>query len=470
MEKVISIFGMTLPVKSAAASLPTSDDTSGDGTAQYRYDDKDRLTEVLYSGGATQCFAYDRHDNLSERQTAAGRRSMYEFDEHHRLRSATGSTGERVTFDYGPRTSRFATPACTTEVDFDENRQPVQIRQIIDGVVFRTGYRHDDEGHCIAILPPGPLQWLVYERNDADATLHIRAEAGERYATLSPHEVRFANGICQRERLDDERRIERITAIDAGGQSVMDVSYRFNDRWQIVQINDMQFAYDDDGRLTTVADGSRDDTRYTHDSRGNRLTEQSRAGATVYAYDERDRLLQSTRPDGSRVEYGYDADGHRVAMTEGGRRHAYRYDGEGRVISVWRDAVCVAEYVYDALGRRIRKTIDGSVTILHYDQNGQLIAETDARGHALATYLWIGMRCLGCIKGAVGEAASEFYHNDHLGSVVVVTDQAGRMASRYDVDVFGRRAGPFFIRKRRDDETGFTISARASTIRRAVAF
>ena len=65
------------------------------------------------------------------------------------------------------------------------------------------------------------------------------------------------------------------------------------------------------------------------------------------------------------------------------------------------------------------------------------------------------MRCLGRIKGAVGEAAVEFYHNDHLGSVVVVTDQEGRMAARYDVDVFGRRAGPFFLRKRRDNETGF---------------
>ena len=409
---------------------------------------------MLYSGGATQSLAYDRHDNLFERQTAAGRRSIYEFDAHHRLRSIAGDSGERSTYDYGPRAARFTTPACTTEAVFDEDKQPIQVRQIIDGVVFRTHYRYDADGHCIAILPPGSLQWLVYERNDTDGTLHIGAEAGERYATLSPHEVRFANGICQRERVDDERRIERITAIGPGGQSVMDLSYRFNDRWQIVRINETQFAYDDDGCLTEVVEGSRNHTRYTYDARGNRLTEQSGAGATSHVYDERNRLVQTTRPDGSRVDYGYDADGNRVAMNEGGNRHAYRYDGEGRLISVWRDAVCVAEYAYDALGRRIRKTIDGSVTISHYDQNGQLIAETDALGHALATYLWIGMRCLGCIKGAVGEAAGEFYHNDHLGSVVVVTDHAGRLASRYDVDVFGRRAGPFFVRKRRDAETG----------------
>ena len=410
---------------------------------------------MLYSGGAAQSFAYDRHDNLSERRTAAGRRSIYEFDEHHRLRSATGSAGERVTFDYGPRASRFATPACTTEVDFDEHHQPVQVRQIIGGVVFRTGYRYDGEGHCIAILPPGSRQWLLYERNDTNATLQIRAEDGERYAALSPHEVRFANGICQRERSDDQRRIERITAVDAGGQPVMDLSYRFDDRWLIGGINDTQFAYDDDGRLTEVVEGSRDHTRYAYDARGNRLTEQSGAGAASHVYDDRDRLLQTTRPDGSRVDYGYDEDGHRVAMDEGGRRHAYRHDGEGRLISVWRDDACVAEYAYDAIGRRTRKTVAGIVTIFHYDQNGQLIAETDAGGRALATYLWIGMRCLGCIKGAVGDAAAEFYHNDHLGSVVVVTDHAGLIASRHDVDVFGRRAGPFFLRKRRDEETGF---------------
>jgi YD repeat-containing protein len=151
MEKVISLFGMKLPVKAA----PSNDRETGgsNDSVQYLYDDSKRLTKVLYPEGTSQSFAYDRSGNLRERKTAQGQSFSYGYDAHERLRSITDDQGEKVTYDYGPRRTRSANSTCVTETDFDENKRPVCVRQIIDGVVFRTDYAYDAAGRCIGIRP-----------------------------------------------------------------------------------------------------------------------------------------------------------------------------------------------------------------------------------------------------------------------------------------------------------------------------
>ncbi|MFQ5641138.1 MAG: hypothetical protein ACE5IR_24435, partial [bacterium] len=69
-------------------------------------------------------------------------------------------------------------------------------------------------------------------------------------------------------------------------------------------------------------------------------------------------------------------------------------------------------------------------------------------------YLWHGKRCLGRIDGPVGKPAAQFYHNDHLGTVCMITDGAGQVIYQQAGDPFGESGTPIFMRKFRDVETG----------------
>jgi RHS repeat-associated protein len=473
MEKVISLFGMNLSPKAGAPSQwhhhvegndsPQIVDeqrnasiVNGNGHgACYFYDEKEQLTKVLYPDGSSQAFAYDRHGNLSWRKTAQGRLLNYAYDQHQRLHSIADDQGERVTYDYGPHATRLVNSACTTEIVYDEEKRPICVRQTIDGVTFRIDYEYDAAGRCVGIRPPGSTQWLRYDYDEKNQSLHIHAENGQSYVTLSTDEVRFANGVREYRHLDREGKIDQIIASNADDRLVMDLRYCFNEQWQIAQINERRFVYDVEGRLAECFDESGNHTRYIYDAYGNRLTEESPFGAVHYAYDECERLLRITLPDAWSIDYLYDRDGNRTGRQNGQHCSEYRYDAEGRLTEVWKAGSRVAQYAYDALGRRIRKEVGDEVTIFHYDGNGQLLAETDELGQARATYLWAGLRCLGRINGPAGETASDFYHNDHLGSVQAVTDRTSAISWKHDGNVFGKNAGPFFARKRRDDETGF---------------
>ena len=96
-----------------------------------------------------------------------------------------------------------------------------------------------------------------------------------------------------------------------------------------------------------------------------------------------------------------------------------------------------ATYRYDALGRRIEKDVDGAVT--RYVHDGDDIAiETDDHGSLLRRYRHSdGIDEPLVLEEASGE--SFYYHRDHLGSVVMVTDEAGQVAAEYEYDAYGNR-------------------------------
>src|SRR5262245_40878249 len=80
MEKVISLFGMKLPVKTAASD--DRETSGGNNSVEYLYDKSKRLSKVLYPEGTSQTFAYDPHGNLRERKTAQGQSFRYGYDAH----------------------------------------------------------------------------------------------------------------------------------------------------------------------------------------------------------------------------------------------------------------------------------------------------------------------------------------------------------------------------------------------------
>ena len=130
------------------------------------------------------------------------------------------------------------------------------------------------------------------------------------------------------------------------------------------------------------------------------------------------------------VVYGYDANGN---ITSANNR-TFTYDLSNRLIKVEDNGVTIADYVYNALNQRIKKILPGETRIFHYDFMGHLIAETNPSGQNLVEYFYLGDQPLAMIRP--GEALY-YYHNDHLGTPQILTDDTGTVSWKAVYGPFG---------------------------------
>ncbi len=94
----------------------------------------------------------------------------------------------------------------------------------------------------------------------------------------------------------------------------------------------------------------------------------------------------------------------------------------------------MGEYTYNGAGQRIKKVTQTETRIFHYDLRGHLIAETNQTGQMLAEYVYLGDHLLAMIKP--GETVY-YFHNDHLGTPQVLTDDTQVIAWKAVYTPFG---------------------------------
>jgi RHS repeat-associated protein len=96
----------------------------------------------------------------------------------------------------------------------------------------------------------------------------------------------------------------------------------------------------------------------------------------------------------------------------------------------------VVEYVYNGLNQRIKKILPTGTKIFHYDLQGHLVAETTEGGQTLTQYFYLGDQPLAMIR--LGEAESlYYYHNDHLGTPQILTNDGGTVSWKAVYTPFG---------------------------------
>ncbi len=89
-------------------------------------------------------------------------------------------------------------------------------------------------------------------------------------------------------------------------------------------------------------------------------------------------------------------------------------------------------YGYDAIGRRA-SAFDGATTISHLYDGAQVLADLDATGGVVRSYVWgPGVdNLLALTVGAGSNAATYYPITDRLGTVYALTDGSGYPVNRH---------------------------------------
>ena len=188
------------------------------------------------------------------------------------------------------------------------------------------------------------------------------------------------------------------------------------------------YAYDRDGRLTSVLrDGDVAET-YTYDANDNR-TSRTLGGQPSEAatYDAQDRL----QGQGS-VAYQFDADGYLAERGE----YSFTYSERGELLKVMQSGTTVASYTYDPLGRRIGKTTEVGTWLYMYGDAKEMHRVTAVKDPAgvLSEYFYDDE---GRIYAFQRGSAWYYVACDQVGSPRVISDALGQVVKTVDHDGYG---------------------------------
>ena len=234
---------------------------------------------------------------------------------------------------------------------------------------------------------------------------------------------------------------------------------KFDDRepenFEIAELS--QFEFLSDSKIKVYLIPTTRQESFTYDSRGNRTTQSeviigSNSHSYTY-YPGSDRLIS----DGEWA-FAYDANGNMVkkgnrytisgstvtfdTTNSEGEYWEYGYDCFNRLEWAEKNGTVVVRYLYDPTGLRIAK-LAGDGTVLEkydYSLDGNLIYHEVPSSNQIHSYVWLNGQILARVDGVVGGTGTKyFYHDDHLGSPEVITNETGEVVWKGKYTPFGER-------------------------------
>jgi YD repeat-containing protein len=201
------------------------------------------------------------------------------------------------------------------------------------------------------------------------------------------------------------------------------------------------FAYNPQGRISSVTDPFGQVTTYTYDATGERLLSVSDVSGTIsYTYEttgaKANAIKSITYPDGTQSLFEYDEQGRvtQQSLTGNAEVVTYAYDSAGAVTvtdalgntsKLWQNADGQVSRIEDALGR---------VTEFRYDANGDL-TRIIAPGNTTSAFAYDNRGNLVSATDPLGQRV-EFIYSQGFNQIQTARDQRGNQI-RYAYDAQG---------------------------------
>lgn len=428
----------------ANGNLASVTDARG-STTSYQYDTNDQLTKITFANGKTQQFAYDANGNTVTFTDESGHQMGFVYDALSRLTQKTYPNNTADSFTYDANGNMLTANNADAQVSFTYDNGGRMLSETLNGKT--TSYAYNTRNKTVTKTYPSGR--TITEEYDCRQRLTGLKENNNYFVTLGYNANDFLtqraygngtttnfvyNALNQLTQLTDNPNIANVQmTYDAVGNMLSKKDLLRPTKSEV-------YGYDALNRLTSFKQGEIStgveipnplkQVQYTMDALGNRTTVTTNGVATQYTANNMNAYTALT--GGQNMTPQYDDNGN---MTSDGT-HTYQYNYNNRLVSV--DNGQTATYKYDALNRRIQKVVVEPVetTTNYYYCGDQAIEERNANNAVQATYIF-GISVDDVLQMQRG-GNTYYYHKNHLGSVVALTDGSGNLVERYEYDPYGK--------------------------------
>ncbi len=444
-------------------NLTSVTDANGN-TTSYQYDAASQLTLINFANGKTQQFWYDAAGNLIRHKDEAGNQTVMAYDANGNITSRSYPDGSSDHYSYDLVGNLLTANNANANLTFtyDANGQVLseQMQSPLNSQFSILNYEYDTRQGKINITYPsgraieehydlrGRLSTILNSQfsilNSPDTIASFTYTPTDHLASRT-----YANGDHTTFSYDAANRLTNITSLNSQS-SILNLHYSYDPAGNILSRLDSlhpnrseTYAYDALHRLTEFRRGVVNSSgvipnplkqvQYTLDALGNHISVTTDGTTTSYSHNN---MNAYTTVGSETMQY----DGNGNMLSDGS--HTYQYNYRNRIISV--DNGSTATYQYDALDRRICKATVTD-TIHYYYRGVQCIEELHANipsgegqgwaSHATVSYVY-GI-AIDDILSMHRNGQDFYYHKNHLGSVMAITDSVGAVVETYDYNPFG---------------------------------
>lgn len=433
-----------------------------------RWNAEGNLIAEIDPNGKKKTYKYDDMGRLENTWDYHGVATRYKYDVHKRVveitisDTATGETLRKRRFQYDAqnRIIRVQDGEDFVECRRDELGRITRVHNSITGHSVR--YLRDANGNITKVFANGQLM-ASRSYDELDRLESMKNAWGDEFRfsygdNWGPSKLVYPNKVTALYGYDPDGRLQQLAYRDPSGKELISFRYRYDRRGNVAEVHESKdvtrYAYDHSGRLVRIT-GPAGVQVFQYDGSDNLITRKGNSGKQeTLSYNRQDQLT-----GWGGASFLYDKKGSMELMKDSRGAKRFVYDVYNRLVLVVLPDGREIRFRYDPMGKRIMKS--GPAGAVYYAYSGMDLAwELDERGRVTASFTH-GPSVDQPLAVRRGDE-SFFYHTDILGSVRLVTDEAGRVVRKLRYTTFGAidgeddsRWAPYrFVGRVFDPETG----------------
>ena len=390
----------------------------------YTYDALNRNTVISFANGGSLQYSYDALGRVIASKDRAGREFKYVYNPLGDLLTKTYPDGTTDSYTYDALSRMLSAVNKEATVTFTYDKVGRLLSETLNGKT--TGYGYDVAAGKRTLTYPSGMQVEEYlnVRDLITAIFQNGTEVVAMEYNVSGQKTkqRYANGITTDYGYNENGWLASIVA----DHDIMNLQMSYDAIGNMTERKDLLYAdrsesygYDVISQLTSFKRGTTVDKSYQFDLLGNRIKVLENGVATNYTSNNVNAYTNIT--GGMNFTPQYDANGNMLNDD----KHTYIYDYNNKLVGVDKN---VGIYKYDALGRRIAKN-----NTLFYYVSDQMVEEVT--NGATTSYLY-GNNIDEALLMKKGNETF-YYHTNHLGSTMAMSDAGSRLKERVEYDVYG---------------------------------
>ncbi len=424
-------------------------------TTYFLYNESDEMIAMYYPGLTDyQQWSYDDAHNLATHTTVNGSLNPnsnevqhFQYDNRNRRTSMSWDNGaDSATFTYYDdgrlHTAQNANSTVTRQYDAAGRLIWEQQNLTGFGTVTVNYPSYDDDGRLLRMYLSGGSGY--------DFTYSYDSMGRFEKISLTPSTLLFqyhydaASNEIERDSLFNgvnhfypRDALNRMQYMDVkkGNTVLAHEGYAYDAMNRITSVSYSpgtdSFSYYLDGELNTATLGNLGhNLTYNLDKAGNRTSVVDNNVSSPYTPNA---LNQYTTAAGNSVVNGPN---HQIQTYAG---VTYTYINDERLTSAATGSI-VYSMAYDALGRCVKRTLTGGPTTYYVYDGDKPILEYDSSGASVGVNVYgkgVDEVLERVAIGADGQWHTYYLHQNHEGSVTLLTDTSGNVLERYRYDVFG---------------------------------